>query len=504
MQLEDFLRNASYFSLGHLPTEGFHPLTSDLSLLAVQSPGAAVEKIRQVDLAAIGAMKDHLPLGRELADEVARVFDSGNRVFLSGCGATGRLALALESTFRAVHRGTDRENRVQGLMAGGDFALVKSVENFEDFPQYGVRHLEDLGFGEGDLLIAITEGGETPYVIGTVQGALSRSQRDPWFVYCNPRNTLVDTVARSREVIEHPRVRSLCLPVGPMALSGSTRLQAATVQMLVVGMALSGNFGLIDLLLEEYGRLRLSDFLSPFIEWESSVYARGGKVLYQTSSVPIAVLTDTTERSPTFSLTPFESSTWKEGPCSWCYLSIPDARTAQESWNRILNRDPIGLGWEGFEDKLGTASILEFDFGRSALEARARRIHPSSQDRIQIETDPRAGLLEFKIAKQSGSLRTPLLSDPWGEQLLVKLLLNTLSLVVMGRMGRYEGNVMTWVRASNGKLIDRTLRYLDRLIGQRGLPHPGRQELAERVFRAQSDAHPDEAVILRVLDSLKT
>ena len=141
-----------------------------------------------------------------------------------------------------MHRGTPRENQVQALMAGGDFALVKSVENFEDFPEYGSRHLLDLGFAEGDLLIAITEGGETPYVIGTVDAALLHSTVSPWFVYCNPREILVKTVERSRLVIENPQVKSLCLPVGPMALSGSTRLQAATAQMFAVGVALTKNF----------------------------------------------------------------------------------------------------------------------------------------------------------------------------------------------------------------------------------------------------------------------
>jgi N-acetylmuramic acid 6-phosphate etherase len=86
----------------------------------------------------------------------------------------------------------------------------------------------------------------------------------------------------------------------------------------------------------------------------------------------------------------------------------------------------------------------------------------------------------------------------------VKIILNTLSLVVMGRMGRYEGNVMTWVRSSNGKLIDRTLRYLDRLIEQRGLPHPGRDALVGMVFETQAGIGPDEAVILRVLDRIRT
>jgi N-acetylmuramic acid 6-phosphate etherase len=504
MQLEDFLQKSSYFSLGHLPTEGFHPATSELSGLTLAQPDEAIRLIGRVDSEAVTILMESLETIRTLSAEIHATLESGHRVFISGCGATGRLALTLESTFRAIHRGHPWENRVQGLMAGGDFALVKSVENFEDFPSYGERHLNDLGFSEGDLLIAVTEGGETPYVIGTVHGALARSSRKPWFIFCNPTDLLAATVERSRELLEHPRVNPLCLSVGPMALSGSTRLQAATVQMLAVGMALTRNFNLADLLIREWSRLDLSSFLAPFAEWESEVYRSGGNVLYRTSTHPIAVLTDTTERSPTFSLAPFEKSTWSGEPCSWCYLSIPDAHSSLESWQRILNRDPIGLEWEEFEGKLGRRSILEFDFGRDAADARAVRLQPRKQETIQLESRPGTGRLELRAGTLNAGIESPLLLDPLGSQLFVKIILNTLSLVVMGRMGRYEGNVMTWVRSSNGKLIDRTLRYLDRLIEQRGLPHPGRDSLVGMVFETQAGIGPDEAVILRVLDRIRT
>ena len=503
MQLEDFLKNAEYFSLGHLPTEGFHPLTQDLSTWVRDDLDRAIDTIQEIDLSALQVVRDSLPLIRMLSIEIQNTFNSGSRVFLSGCGATGRLALALETTFRSIHRGSPLQNKVQALMAGGDFALVKSVENFEDFPEYGERHLLDLGFKEGDLLIAITEGGETPYVIGTAEGALKHSSRNPWFVYCNPRDILVSSVKRSREIIENPRVNSLCLPVGPMALSGSTRLQAATVQMLAVGMALTQNFFLVDTFIEEYQKLNLSKFLAPVVEWESSAYLKDSVVLYQTSTYPIAVLTDTTERSPTFSLTPFEKSNDHQGPFSLCYLSIPDAHTARESWQRILNRDPIGLEWPEFNGKLGLESIFEFDFGRDATQARERRVAPKSQAVIRIDGHHRTGEIELKTNDLDQRLSTPLILDPLGEQILVKLILNTLSLMVMGRLNRFEGNVMTWVRASNGKLIDRTLRYLEKLIENRGFKPVPKPELIRRIFDAQSNVSPNEPVILRILSDLE-
>ena len=460
--------------------------------------GAAIRTIQTIDLLAVEKLKHETPLLKKLHQQIDATLDSGHRVFLSGCGATGRLALSLETIWRQINAGEWKEDRVQGLMAGGDFALVKSVENFEDFPEYGIRHLQDLGFIEGDLLIAITEGGETPWVIGTVHGALATSKNNPWFVYCNPPGLLSKTVERSREIIEHPRVHQLCIDTGPMALSGSTRLQAATVQMLGVGAALLNRLDLIDEFLIAYKNLDLS-FLEQVVKWESERYLQNEVVLYQTNSYPIAVLTDTTERSPTFSLTPFEKSTVTQGPYSLCYLSIPDAHTAIQSWKAILNRSPIGLEWPELGGRLGLDAILEFNFGREAIEARAKRVAPQHQAVIRIDGHHTTSELELKTSEFDLRVHSSLVHHPLTEQILVKVLLNTLSLMVMGKLGRYEGNVMTWVRASNGKLIDRTIRYLEFLLEKRGLAPISRDELAQLIFEKQAEIQPDQAVILEIL-----
>ena len=504
MQLEDFLKNQNYFSLGHLPTEKAHPKTLDLSNQAKVNLKGAIQTLQGIDRDALSVAKAETPLIQELAQQIQMTFENGKRVYLSGCGATGRLALALESLHRKLNRGLTLENQVQALMAGGDFALVKSVENFEDYPEFGIRHLYDLGFSDGDLLIAITEGGETPYVIGTVNGALARSSQDPWFVFCNPKEILVQTVPRAREVIENPRVRSLCLNTGPMALSGSTRLQAASVQMLAVGAAFFGEKdkipSFIENLLSEYSKLDLASFLLPIIEWENARYKNNEAVVYESDAYPIAVLTDTTERSPTFSLTPFEKSNAKTGPYSWCYLSIPDAQNAQSAWLKILNRRPLGLEWLELQGRVDQKSILEFDFGKDAKLARKMRLTPKIQADLSLHRKPQS--IEFKTDSISSSLTTPLLAHPLSEQLLIKMILNTLSLLVMGRLDRFEGNVMTWVRANNGKLMDRTLRYLEHLIEQRGLPMLPREELIRITFAENATLGSDEALILKVLESL--
>ena len=119
--------------------------------------------------------------------------------FFRGCGATGRLALALEFIWRKTMNGPTKD-KVVSFMAGGDCALIASIEKFEDFPDFGSRQLMDLGFNERDLLVAITEGGETPFVIGATEKAVKIARNQPYFIYCNPDHVLCRVAERSKKL----------------------------------------------------------------------------------------------------------------------------------------------------------------------------------------------------------------------------------------------------------------------------------------------------------------
>jgi len=84
--------------------------------------------------------------------------------------------------------------------------------------------MKDIKFSENDLLIASTEGGETPWVIGATEYASSFSKRKPWILYCNPDEILVKLVERSRKMIENPNIQKINMTVGNMAITGSTRM----------------------------------------------------------------------------------------------------------------------------------------------------------------------------------------------------------------------------------------------------------------------------------------
>ena len=308
----EYLKVAEKFKLGTLETEKPHPRSQALSKEVNGDLPVAIESLKAIDTQALQQFRKYLPELKPLGEAIWDTLETGGNIFLCGCGATGRLSISLEVFCRKGMIGLDYQDRFIGFMAGGDAALIKSIENFEDFPEYGERQLLELGYRSNDLLISTTEGGETPFVIGATEAAAEHGNRNPWFLYCNPEEQLVETVERSRKVIQNSGINSLSLYVGPMGLSGSTRMQASTVLMAAVGWAIQYGHetqkieGRLCTLERAWGELDLSH-LAAFISDEADAYKQNEYVLYETEDYAVTVLTDTTERSPTFSLPPFEN-----------------------------------------------------------------------------------------------------------------------------------------------------------------------------------------------------
>lgn len=498
---DEFLAQKEKFQLGDLPTESPHAKTTDLSDWAKNDVARGLGVLREVDMDALRRIGGLRRDAGDLFHAVAQTLEQGDRIFLAGCGATGRLSLSLEFLWR---RKFPASTQVRSLMAGGDVALVHSLEGFEDFPDYGARHLLELGFGPNDLLIGSTEGGETPYVIGAVEKAAEISRRPPQFLYCNTRQSLVDRVERSRRVLTNPRIHSLCLDAGPMALTGSTRLQASTVLMLMIGLALEfgrdvgGAFALLD---QWIGYLEAQDvkILEPFVIAEAQTYLDKNRTIYASDDYAITVLTDTTERAPTFNLAPFDNPKYPTGRPSLTYLMIPATGQAEDSWHQLLARAPRPLEWPDIHAKTTLDYLLGFDFSRRALDIRRRMIEPSEHHVFHIASAGTRLALNFAGLDEDFDLpgRIPLL-----DHLTLKLLLNMHSTLVMGRLGRFEGNLMTWVYPSNGKLIDRAARYTQILLHRRGHGEFTYDEIVRAQFACKAELNPAESIVHLTLQRL--
>lgn len=161
--------------------------------------------------------------------EIARLVDAavpglraGGRLVYAGAGTAGRLGV-LDASECPPTFSTDPDD-VVGLIAGGDRALVSSVEGAEDDPEAGEDAVAALGVGPEDTVIGISASGSTPYAVGAVEEAGRRGATTA-AVACNADSRLAAAATHAIEVV-----------VGPEVVAGSTRLKAGTAQKLVLNM----------------------------------------------------------------------------------------------------------------------------------------------------------------------------------------------------------------------------------------------------------------------------
>ena len=496
LSINDFLKYRKEFSLGDLQTESLNPISKNLSQTLNKNTKEAISILKKIDSIALKKIPQYSQRIFEMQNECQQILSQGGRVFLCGCGATGRLAISLEKIYR-MQRG---KNNVISFMAGGDFALIKSVESFEDSKEYGKRQLSDLGFNENDILLSITEGGETSFVIGATEYAATISKVNPWFIYCNPDKQLLK-IKRSADIILSENVKKLSLDIGAMAISGSTRMQASTVQMIVGGMSILFNHQSLQSLEDELNHLVQSlvevdySWLDLFIEAEADLYMNKKTVSYRTSSdLGICVLTDTTERAPTFNLQSFE--TLSDNYLSWSYLCLDDAKTIAEAWTKLLGRSPRPIEWAEHSKSIGIEKIHEFDLTNSSLD---RRIKVDSEMK-KFEISNAKNEIVFKFEQIQHRLKL-LDNSYFYKHIILKMILNTQSTLVMGKMGRYRGNLMTFVKASNAKLVDRAYRYIKVLLDEENIIYNDEQ-IIELIFKYRSE-NVSEGIVNKVFNELK-
>ena len=506
VKAEKFLSISSQFKLGRLVTESPHPLTHNLSSLAVNNLPEAISVLKDLDSHTISVLFERKEQICSMKEIIRDTLKSGNNVFFCGCGATGRLSLTIETLWRQVHSTDDMRDRVFSFMAGGDVALIRSIENFEDFTEYGARQLLESGFKKGDLLIGITEGGETPIVIGAVEKALAISRRKPFFLYCNPDDLLSNAAERSKVVIQNPAIEKINLTVGPMAITGSTRMQASTILLAAAGIALlfcnESDENMYEAINAFAGFWDTTDikFIEKFIIKESDCYNKGEYLLYESDNkLGVTIITDTTERSPTFSLYPFENINEPGQPLSLCYLFMPDARNSKEAWESLLWRAPRTLEWPDIDGIASMKRLLGFDFSSGLIDRRGIRNEPSGHHLFKIFSDPQG--IHFLLDDESHFLPTPF-SNPVFVHLTLKMILNIHSTLIMGRLGRYEGNIMTFVRASNNKLIDRAVRYIDLFLKNKKIDLPY-ETLTHILFEMIEKTPIDHAIVLETVAEIE-
>ena len=168
------------------------------------------------------AVAKALPQIENLIQQIVTKMKLGGRLFYIGAGTSGRLGIVDASecppTFGVPF------DLVVGIIAGGDKAIRKAVENAEDNPTQAWEDLKAFDINENDVVVGIAASGTTPYVIGGLQ-TCKENNITTGSISCNADSPLSQTSKFPIDVV-----------VGPEFVTGSSRMKAGTAQKLVLNM----------------------------------------------------------------------------------------------------------------------------------------------------------------------------------------------------------------------------------------------------------------------------
>ena len=192
---------------------------NNLELMDTQT---ILQKMNEEDKKVAMAVEKTIPQVTKLVDALAERFAKGGRLFYIGAGTSGRLGILdaseIPPTFGMPHE------RVVGLIAGGDTAIRKAVENAEDATQQAWVDLMMHNINDTDVVVGIAASGSTPYVIGGLEDA--------------KKNGILTAAITNNPGAPIAKIADIPIEinVGPEFLTGSTRMKSGTSQKLVLNM----------------------------------------------------------------------------------------------------------------------------------------------------------------------------------------------------------------------------------------------------------------------------
>lgn len=182
--------------------------------------------INAEDMKVAQAVQAVLPAIAQAIDAIVERFKRGGRLIYIGAGTSGRLGVL--DAVECVPTFGVPPTMVQGILAGGMPAMIRSVEGAEDNPELAREDLRALPLTADDAVVGIAASGTTPYVIGALEYARAAGAVTIG-IACNAPAPVLDAADIAIGVV-----------VGPEVITGSTRLKSGTAQKLVLNMISTG------------------------------------------------------------------------------------------------------------------------------------------------------------------------------------------------------------------------------------------------------------------------
>ena len=208
---------------GYLLTEQANPHSQNLDRLSALE---IVELFNQEDAKAVAAVGQEKVSIAIAITTIAEAIRHGGRLFYVGAGTSGRLGV-LDAAECPPTFCSDPE-LIQGILAGGMNAMVRSSEALEDREDDGAAAIAERNICDRDVVFGITAGGTTPYVHGALKEAKQRGAKTIFFCCVPPDQFPIQYDIEIRPL------------VGAEILAGSTRLKAGTATKLVLNTISTG------------------------------------------------------------------------------------------------------------------------------------------------------------------------------------------------------------------------------------------------------------------------
>lgn len=195
---------------------------SNYNHLEKMSVAEILQGINEEDKSIPFVIEKVLPAIKKVVDIIVEKISNGGRLFYIGAGTSGRLGV-LDASECPPTYGVPYD-MVIGIIAGGDQAIRKAVENAEDDMEQAWIDLSTYNICDKDVVVGIAASGTTPYVIGGLRKA-NQNGLETACIVCNDHSAIAAEAKYPIEVV-----------VGPEFVTGSTRMKSGTAQKLILNM----------------------------------------------------------------------------------------------------------------------------------------------------------------------------------------------------------------------------------------------------------------------------
>ena len=204
-------------------TESNNPDTTDIDLLNGEQIATL---INQEDKKVADSITSQISQIGQAIELIAHTFKQGGRLGYFGAGTSGRIGI-LDASECPPTYGVDSQ-LVQAFIAGGEKAVIHSIEAAEDNPDFAHQDLSIFAPTNKDIVVAISASGNPLYTLEILQQAQQKGAKTI-AVTTNPQakfKTFADIF--------------ICAEVGAEAITGSTRMKSGTAQKMILNMLTTG------------------------------------------------------------------------------------------------------------------------------------------------------------------------------------------------------------------------------------------------------------------------